>query len=69
MADPTALGRRSADLDMAAEAERFLMWMDQSALAQAETGKAVPPEAAEEIAARRTRLQQLRDGLAKGGAR
>jgi hypothetical protein len=71
MADPTPtdLGRRSADLDMAAEADRFLMWMEQSEKAQAETGVAVPPEAAEEIAGRRKRFEQLRDVLAKGGGR
>jgi hypothetical protein len=68
MADPTTLGRISADLDMAEHARVLLMQMEVSDRAHARAGQPIPAETQEEIEGRRARLQAMRDRLGGSAA-
>ncbi|MFH5927136.1 hypothetical protein [Roseomonas xinghualingensis] len=63
MTNPTALGRRSAEMDMAEHGRRLLMEMTVSDRAHAQAGRPIPQETRDEIEGRRARLQQIVKGM------
>jgi hypothetical protein len=71
MADlsPEDWGRKAADLEILDFVRRRIADAEADARVLKTLGKEPGRDDAQFLAAKRTRLQQLRDGLAKGGAR